>query len=161
MPDKVESDIEAEVEKLGYELVELERVGSKTRPILRLKIDRPESEGGQGITLEDCTRVSRALEAALDERHDLSERYVLEVSSPGVERPLIRDRDFRRFTGQEVAVHSRKPIHGSAKRVEGELIGLQETDEGEQILLRTAKGEELAIPRELTTKVHLVFRFFQ
>ncbi|HUE96983.1 MAG TPA: hypothetical protein VMN39_10000, partial [Longimicrobiaceae bacterium] len=81
------------------------------------------------------------------------------VSSPGVERPLVRPRDFERFAGQEVVVQATRPIHGNAKRVEGELIGLEEGLEGARILLRTAKGEDLAIPRELATKVHLVFRY--
>lgn len=159
MADRLETDIEAEVERLGFELVELERAGSKNRPILRLRIDRPEAEPGSGVTLDDCTAVSRALEASLDERPDLSERYVLEVSSPGVERPLVRARDFRRFAGQEIAVQASRPIHGTAKRVEGELVGLEEGPDGERILLRTAKGEDLAIPRAFATKVHLVFRF--
>lgn len=159
MVDRVESDIEVEVERLGFELVEIERVGSSNRPILRLRIDRPEADEGQGITLENCAHVSRALEAILDGRNDLSERYVLEVSSPGVERPLVRARDFRRFVGRDIAILGRGPIHGRSKRVEGELIGLDESGEGEIILVRTEKGEEIAIPRDQTKKVHLVFRF--
>ena len=159
MLDRVERDIESEVERLGFELVELERAGSSQRPILRLRIDRPDSTPENGITLDDCSTVSRALEAILDGRDDLSERYVLEVSSPGVERPLVRPRDFRRFTGQEIAVVGRSAIHGKSKRVEGELLGLDESGEVGTIRLRTAKGEELAIPRDQTKKVHLVFRF--
>lgn len=159
MGDRLESDIGAEVERLGFELVELERAGSKTRPILRLRIDRLGPEPDPAITLDDCITVSRGLEPSLDQRDDLSDRYVLEVSSPGVERPLVRPRDFQRFAGREIAVHSKRAIHGSAKRVEGELIGLNEGTDGETILLRTAKGEELAIPRALASKVHLVFRF--
>lgn len=159
MADRLHAEIEAEVERLGFELVELERAGSKNRPILRLRIDRPEAEAESGVTLGDCTAVSRAIEASLDERPDIAETYVLEVSSPGVERPLVKVRDYRRFAGREIAVQASRPIHGNAKRVEGELVGLEEGPDGERILLRTAKGEDLAIPRELATKVHLVFRF--
>jgi ribosome maturation factor RimP len=159
MADRLESDVEAEVERLGYELVDLERAGSRARPILRLRIDRPGEAAEQGITVEDCVLVSRALEASLDQRPDLSEKYVLEVSSPGVERPLVRPRDFSRFAGREIAVQATRPIHGNAKRVEGELIGLEQGADGERIRLRTANGEEIAIPRELASKVHLVFRF--
>jgi ribosome maturation factor RimP len=159
MTDPLLTEIETEVERLGFELVELERAGSRARPILRLRIDRSDSTESNGVTLDDCTLVSRTLEKSLDERGDLSERYVLEVSSPGVERPLVRKRDFARFVGREIAVHGRSPLRGGSKRVEGELIGLEEGEEGEFIRLRTAGGDELAVPRAQTTRVHLVYRW--
>lgn len=159
MSAALEQWIEEEVERLGYEVVELERAGSKNRPIFRLRIDRPDSTRGDGVTVDDCTRVSRALEQSLDERGDLSSRYVLEVSSPGIERPLVRPRDFERFAGEEIAVVGRSPIHGKSKRVEGELVGLRGEGDGEQIVVRTSKGEEVEIPRRAATKVHLVYRW--
>jgi ribosome maturation factor RimP len=159
MIDPVERFIETQLEELGFELVELERAGSKARPILRLRIDRPDSGPGQGVSLDDCQRVSRALEARLEEGGQVPDRYVLEVSSPGVERPLTKTRDFARFRGLEVAVHGRVPLRGSEKRVEGELIGLQEDAGRETILLRTADGADLAVPREHAKRVHLVFRW--
>lgn len=158
MSDSLRQEIDEHVETLGFEVVELERAGSRARPILRLRIDRLDDDG-TGVTLEDCTRVSRALEAELDQRSDLSPRYVLEVSSPGVERPLVRVRDFERFAGQEIAVHGRKEILPGARRVEGELVGLRTVEDGEHIVLRTKKGEEVSIPRQQTTKVHLVYRW--
>jgi ribosome maturation factor RimP len=103
--------------------------------------------------------LSRALEASLDHRSDLSERYVLEVSSPGVERPLVRRRDFDRFAGREIAVLGRERLHGTAKRLSGELIGLEGPDGDERIRLRLASGEILEIPRERTKRVHLVYRW--
>src|SRR5690606_39553856 len=90
--DSLERELEARLESLGFELVELERAGSRTRPVLRLRIDV--AAGDHGVTLDDCARVSRALEPYLDTVEGLPERYVLEVSSPGVERPLVRARDF-------------------------------------------------------------------
>jgi ribosome maturation factor RimP len=159
MVDPLLNDIEAAVERLGFELVEMERAGSAARPILRLRIDRPGSELGQGVTLDDCAMLSRALEASLDHRSDLSERYVLEVSSPGVERPLVRRRDFDRFAGREIAVLGREPLHGTAKRLAGELIGLEGPDGDERIRLRLASGEVLEIPRERTKRVHLIYRW--
>jgi ribosome maturation factor RimP len=158
MPDPLLQEIEDQVERLGFELVDLERAGSRARPILRLRIDRSTDAEG-GVTLEDCKVVSRALEATLDDRSDLSPRYVLEVSSPGVERPLVRRRDFERFIGREIAVLSKREIVPGAKRVEGELLGIDDVDGGETIRLRTARGEEVAIRREETTKVHLVYRW--
>lgn len=159
MADPVETFVESCVDELGFELVELERAGSRARPVLRLRIDYPDSVPGQGISVEDCQRVSRAVEAGLEARGDVPEAYVLEVSSPGVERPLTRSRDFERFRGREIAVHGKAAIRGSAKRVEGELIGLRGEPGRDSILLRTTDGEELSIPRERIKRVHLVFRW--
>ena len=159
----VEQEIEARVEDLGFELVELERAGSKSRPILRLRIDRPDSEPGQGVTVDDCARVSRVLEAFLDESAVGGGRYVLEVSSPGVERPLLRARDFRRFAGRRVALKGFAPLAGREKRLEGELLGLDglqaEEGEGGSIRIRLDDGEEAEVPRAEVARAHLVFRW--
>ncbi|MQA88938.1 MAG: ribosome maturation factor RimP [Gemmatimonas sp.] len=159
MVDPLSLQIESEVERLGFELVDMERAGSRARPVLRLRIDRPAGEPEMAVTLEDCVRVSRSLEAVLDERPDLAPRYVLEVSSPGVERPLVKKRDFERFAGREVAVHLKHGARPGTSRVEGELIGIEETADGESIRLRTADDEVLSVPREQARKVHLVFRW--
>ncbi len=159
MIDPVERFIETQVEELGFELVEFERAGSKARPVYRLRIDRPDSVPGMGVSLDDCQRVSRSLESGLEESGVVPDQYVLEVSSPGVERPLTRPRDFRRFRGREVAVHGRVALRGSEKRIEGELVGMNEDAGREMILLRTADGAELAIPREQAKRVHLVYRW--
>jgi ribosome maturation factor RimP len=151
--------IEDRVAALGYELVELERAGSKNRPVLRLRIDRPDSSRGHGVTLDDCARVSRALEAWLDETADLGPRYVLEVSSPGVERPLVRPADFRRFAGQPVALRGAAPLGGRARRLEGELVGLVEGETGESVRIRLAGGEEVDIPRVEIARANLLFRW--
>jgi len=84
----------------GVELVQIERQGE----ILRVYIDRPE-----GVTLDDCERVSHGLSAAVDEVGE----YTLEVSSPGLDRPLVKPADFQRFAGQRARLRSREPIHGS------------------------------------------------
>src|SRR5262247_3261998 len=97
---------------------ELEQLGSKNRPVLRLRIDRPDSAEGKGVTIDDCSRVSRAIEQYLEEQGRIAERYVLEVSSPGIERPLHRRRDFERFAGREVAVKLHRPLGEHGRRVE-------------------------------------------
>jgi ribosome maturation factor RimP len=161
----VEQELEARVEELGFELVELERAGSKSRPILRLRIDRPESEPGHGVTVDDCARVSRAVEAYLDESEVAGVRYQLEVSSPGVERPLLRARDFRRFAGQRVALKGYSPLAGRQKRLEGELLGFEEpvaeggAEDTGTIRIRLDDGEEADIPRAEVARAHLVFRW--
>ena len=89
----LDRELERRVEELGYEMVELERAGSAHRPILRLRIERSDATAPEAaVSVEDCTRVSRALEAFLDAGGALAPKYVLEVSSPGVERPLVRAR---------------------------------------------------------------------
>ncbi len=159
MTDSLQQAVEARVESLGYEFVELERGGSKGRPLLRVRIDRPDSGPGQGVSLEDCTRVSRSLEEVLDGRPDLGERYVLEVSSPGLERPLLKRRDFERFAGQEVWVKGTQPLVGESKRIEGELLGLGESDGTEVVRLRLADGEEVAVPRARIARAQLIYRW--
>lgn len=155
----LERAIEQHVDDLGFELVEMERAGSARRPILRLRVDRPDSAPGEGVTLEDCGRISRALEAVLDERPDLADSYVLEVSSPGVERPLRRRRDWDRFSGQEVALQGKTPLAGRARRLEGTLLGAEGEEGTERIRLRLPDGEEVEVPRSEVDRAHLVYRW--
>lgn len=157
--DAIEREIESRVEAMGFEFVELERAGSRSRPILRVRIDLPDSEPGRGVTLDDCARVSRALEEYLDAQAELGGRYVVEVSSPGIERPLIRPRDFERFKGREIAVKGYDVIAGRSRRLEGELLGRFEDQEGEWIRLRLPDGEVVDVPREQIARAHLVFRW--
>jgi ribosome maturation factor RimP len=159
MAEELEQQIEERVAVLGYELVELERAGSKARPILRVRVDVPGSEPGAGVSVEDCARVSRAIEEYLDDASDVSERYVLEVSSPGVERPLVRAADFTRFAGREIAVKMTKPLASGARRIEGQLIGLETAAGEERIRLRLPDASMLDIPRADVTRANLIFRW--
>lgn len=159
MADELEREIERRVEALGYEFVELERAGSRARPILRVRIDRPGSGPRMGVTVDDCARVSRGLEEWLDTETAIADRYVLEVSSPGVERPLVRDADFTRFAGREVAVKMSSPLPNGSKRVEGELIGLDTAGGAERVRLRLADGSLIDIPRSDVARAHLIFRW--
>ena len=153
--ESLDGEIEARVEALGYELVELERSGSKTRPILRLRIDKPADAAEAGVSVEDCTRVSRDVEEFLDAREDIGERYVLEVSSPGLERPLVKRRDFERFAGKEISVKTSHAVGDLGKRVEGVLKGIADDD---RIQLEI-KGATVEIPRDDIKKANLVFRW--
>jgi ribosome maturation factor RimP len=157
---EIERELERRVEDLGYELVEVRWGGSGQRPQLKLRIDRLDSSPGSGVTVDECASVSRALESWLDEHEALSNRYVLEVSSPGVDRPLIRPRDFARFRGERVAVVGRDILLGRSTRLEGELLGLEdEGSEGEAVRLRLPGGEEVTVPRSDIRKAHLVFEW--
>ncbi|MBW3554177.1 MAG: ribosome maturation factor RimP [Gemmatimonadetes bacterium] len=155
----LEQALEERTEALGFELVELERAGSKARPVLRVRVDRPDSKPGAGISLEDCARVSRALEEYLDALPALAQNYVLEVSSPGVERPLVRRGDYDRFRGHEVALRGYAPLAGRGRRLQGELLGLDEGPGGDGVRLRLEDGEEVVVPREGIARAHLVFRW--
>jgi ribosome maturation factor RimP len=157
--DLIEKGLETRVEALGYEFVELEWAGSRSRPILRLRIDLPASSPGGGVTLEDCARVSRELESVLDEEPEFGGRYLLEVSSPGVDRPLIRRRDFERFAGREIAIRGDAILAGRARRLEGELVGLVEMAGEEQVRLRLNDGSVVDVPRAEVTRAHLVYRW--
>jgi ribosome maturation factor RimP len=106
---------------MGYELVGVEYFSrGKAGRLLRVYIDRQE-----GITVDDCAAVSRQLSAMLDVEDPIAENYELEVSSPGLDRPLIRPEDFVRFAGERVRVRLSRPLEGR-RNFEGTLIGLAE-----------------------------------
>jgi len=160
LPDLAE-ELEERLEGMGFELVEAEWVGRANRPSLRLRIDLPDSVLGEGgVTVGQCAEVSRALEPWLDEHPEIPEQYVLEVSSPGVERPLTRLRDWRRFAGQQVLVKGKDLPGGKGNRLEGELLGVEMGD-GEKAfaVLLLSSGEKIEIPLEGIQKAHLVFRW--
>lgn len=90
-----------------FELVHVEIAGTKRDVVVRVYIDKPE-----GVTLDDCSQVSRDIEAVLDVEDIIPSRYVLEVSSPGIERPLYSLADFKRFTGKLAKVKTKIDIDG-------------------------------------------------
>lgn len=131
----------------GIELVHLEMKQQGGRPFLRLYIDR---EGG--ITLDDCSRVSRRLSAELDIEDPIDGPYTLEVSSPGLDRPLFTDRDFERFAGARIRVRTAAP-HLGRRNFSGRLAGISEgavrlvlEGEREILLPRTAIAEARLVP---------------
>jgi ribosome maturation factor RimP len=143
----------------GVDLVQVRHLREPEGTVLRVLIELPGADkaepGAAGITLEDCRRVSRALSDVLDaDELIIPGQYRLEVSSPGVERPLVKAVDFERYAGREVQVSTKTPIEGR-KNFSGVLGGLR----GDQVLLRDSKGEDLALPLDGVAKAHLVFRF--
>jgi len=98
----------------------------------------------------------------LDELEDIPGRYVIEVSSPGVERPLTRVRDWSRFRGQRVAVEGLEPLMGDQRRIEGELLGFAEEgdneteSDSERVRIRTDEGDELILSLNEVKRAHLV-----
>src|SRR5690606_31159963 len=107
---EIAEELERRVAELGFEVVDLRWGGTSRRPVLQLRIDRPDGPARSRVSLDDCAGVSRALEPWLDAHEGLSERYTLEVSSPGVGRPLVRPRDFERFRGEQVVVQGHEAL---------------------------------------------------
>ncbi|MGE0159268.1 MAG: ribosome maturation factor RimP [Gemmatimonadales bacterium] len=160
---EMEQELAGRIADLGFELVEVKWGGSGQRPQLKVRIDRPDAAPGAGVTVDECAKVSRALEPWLDAHEALSKRYVLEVSSPGVERPLVKGRDFERFRGERVAVVGTGLLAGMATRLEGELLGLEGAgSDAEAVRLRLSGKEgdkEVSIPRSEIRKANLLFEW--
>ncbi len=103
-PADLQRELTERVAALGFEVVECRVGGSRRHPHLMLRIDRPGARAGHGITVDECAEVSRALEPWLDQAGVGEGRYVLEVSSPGLERPLRRLDEWERYIGAMVEV---------------------------------------------------------
>lgn len=124
MKKSIEATIEEMVAKITdpreFEIVDVEYVKEAGEYYLRVYIDK---EGG--ISLSDCESVSRELSEVLDVKDPIKDNYFLEVSSPGLDRPLKKDKDFVRYQGRDVEIKLYKPMNG-CKQFEGELVGLTE-----------------------------------
>jgi ribosome maturation factor RimP len=131
---------------LGLEVVLAEIKGSGNQTIVRMFIDQP-----SGITLDDCERFSKRLSVSLDVEDWIPFRYVLEVSSPGINRPLVKESDFRRFCGQNAKVQTRLPIE-SQKHFKGRIIGVTEG----RLTLEIAPGKQIGIALTDIEKASLI-----
>ena len=110
------------IEGLGYELVRIRLMGGhgKVQRTLQIMADRPEG----GIGVEDCSKISTAISAVMDVEDPIEENYVLEVSSPGIDRPLTRLQDFERWKGWEARIETTELIDGR-RRFKGDLVGVE------------------------------------
>jgi len=134
---------------LGFELVDLRQTGTLQRPILQVRVDRPDSRPGQGVTADDCAGISRSLERFLESRAMVGPRYVLEVSSPGLERPLRWPEHWRRFVGEQARVRSR--LLGGRRTVR--IVALPDD---EHVTLRGDDGTEITLPLDGIAEATLV-----
>jgi ribosome maturation factor RimP len=150
--EALEQVVSRELDQLGLDLVELRVGGSRARPTLQLRIDRRD---GQQVTVDDCAVASRAIEARLDAGQEVGDRYVLEVSSPGVERPLKKVADWRRFVGRRASVLS--PALGGREEVE--LLGVEGEEGAEVVVVRTARGIEQRVPLAEVKEARLAFHW--
>ncbi len=147
-PANVLNVIEPVVESLGYELVGVEYLTQGRDGLLRVYIDAED-----GIRVEDCQRVSHQLSGVLDVEDVIKGHYSLEISSPGLDRPLFSAAHFARFAGSEVKLRLDAPLNGRRK-FRGTLIGVED---GEVRLLMD--GEEVRVPLASIDRANLVPQF--
>ena len=145
--DRIRQLVAEVIEGQGYELVELELRGSGKNLILRVFIDSP-----AGISHQDCGLVSEQLGTVLDVEDLIPISYTLEVSSPGLDRKLVKDSDYTRFEGKLVKVQTRIPLQ-SQKTFKGRLRGIQ----GGNVLLETPQGGLVEIPLDVIHEARLEF----
>ncbi len=144
--EQIERLIEPSLAAMGYEIVRVLIMG-KHSPTLQIMAERKDE---QAMTVEDCADISRQISAVLDVEDPIRSAYTLEVSSPGLDRPLTRPKDFQRFAGYEAKLETRVPIDGRRKFT-GKLIGL----DGEVVKLKDDAGE-VALPYAQIQKARLV-----
>jgi ribosome maturation factor RimP len=139
--------VEPAVSGLGFELWGIEYLPQRNHAMLRIYIDGP-----NGITVDDCALVSRQVSAVLDVEDPIQSEYTLEVSSPGLDRPLFKLDQYARYAGEKVMIRLRVPFE-RRRNFSGTLIGV----EGEDVVVHVDDHEYL-LPFETIDKAHIVGR---
>ena len=140
--DKIAADA-AKANKV--EFIQSEIVGSKRNMTVRIYIDKPE-----GVTLDDCSAVSHSIEAVIDAEDFIPSSYILEVSSPGIERPLFALKDFERFVGKKAKVKTADAINGQAN-FNGRIVAV----DGDEIVFEDKTNGPVRIPFASVAKANL------
>ncbi|HEY2931742.1 MAG TPA: ribosome maturation factor RimP [Acidobacteriota bacterium] len=149
-PDRLGDLINRAVEEEGYEPVHHEFLTTGGQPVLRIYIDKP-----GGVTLDDCQYISEKLSVLLDVEDIIPHRYTLEVSSPGLDRPLVKERDFVRFLGKRVRLKTREAI-GGQRNFKGTM---QRFERRKMALLEDGKMAPVEIDLENIQKANLIYEF--
>lgn len=131
--------IEPEAKALGLELVRVQMFGGRSDPTLQVMAERPDT---RQLGLTDCEALSRRISEVLDQNDPIEEAYRLEVSSPGIDRPLTRASDFTDWTGFDARIRLAEPIEGR-KQLDGRLLGLED---GIVSVMLAKGGEPFAFP---------------
>ena len=137
---------ESVLDEMGFELVDVEYVGAGGRKVLRIYMDRP-----GGVTLDDCARVSREIGVLIDVKDLIPQRYVLEVSSPGLNRRLKKERDFAWAVGKKVKVRMKSPV-GGRRNFTGRLTGMKDA-----AILVAVDSVETMLPIQGIEKAKVVY----
>jgi ribosome maturation factor RimP len=130
--------IEPEAKALGFELVRVAMIGGESDPTLQVMAERPDT---RQLTIDDCADLSRRISNTLDAADPIETAYRLEVSSPGIDRPLTRFKDFADWAGHEARITLAEPM-GERKQFTGELRGI----DGDDVLIETKAGEDARLP---------------
>ena len=146
LPNRVEKLIAPTVDALGFDIVRVQFTG-KGRLTLQIMA---EPKSGTVMTVDDCASISRAVSAVLDVADSIPDAYTLEVSSPGIDRPLVRLEDFDRFSGLEAKVEMAQPIDGH-RRFRGQLMGI----DGDNVRL-AVDGAEVNLPYKNILRAKLI-----
>ena len=144
---RVERIIAPTLDGMGYELVRVQMSGGRQHSRLQVMAERADQ---RGMTVDDCAEISRAVSALLDVEDPIAGSYDLEVSSPGIDRPLTRPRDFERFAGQEAKIEMRETLDGR-RRFRGLLKGFEEG-----CALLEVESETVKLPVEDIERAKLV-----
>ena len=144
--DEIAPIIEPSLEAMGYRLVRVALLGAR-RATLQIMAERTDDTP---MTVDDCTQISRSVSALLDVADPIAEPYMLEVSSPGIDRPLTRPEDYDRFAGFEAKIELGRPFDGR-KRFRGRLLGRDETH-----VRVVAEAGEVRLPLADIAKAKLV-----
>lgn len=147
--EKVENLIKKKVEDIGYELYDVEYVKEGKNFFLRIFIDK-----NTGINLNDCERVNDAISDLLDEANYIKEQYFLEVSSPGVERVLRKDKHLKQSLGKDVEIKLFKKDENGSKEYVGKL-----KEYNKETITLTIEGQEHAINRENISHIKIVYNW--
>jgi ribosome maturation factor RimP len=147
--DALLAPIRDHIAGLGFELVDLRRTGTLERPILQVRVDRPDSRPGQGVTADDCAAISRSLERFLETRAMVGPRYVLEVSSPGFERPLRWPEHWRRFVGRDARVRA-ESLPGRNR------VRIVAVPDDEHVIVRRDDGTDVTLAFDMIREANLV-----
>lgn len=142
---EVEILIQPILDSLNIELVLIEYFRTKSGGRLKILIDKEE-----GVTIDDCAMVSKMISRALDHTEIIHHRYHLEVSSPGFDRPLVKEKDFIRFKGKQCKITTREPYQ-DRRNFKGELLGL----ENNNVMIRV-ENELFKIPFTQIAKANLI-----
>lgn len=157
MNGTLEDLVASEIKPLGLELFELRLSGSKGRPVLDVRIER---EDGGKVTVDTCAAASRAIEARLDSQDFGGRRYVLEVSSPGIERPLRNAKDWKRFVGRTAVVTANVAGDPAGRRTdEVEIVGVEGDAGQEVVIVHDGRGDERRFALAAVEKARLAFHW--
>ena len=151
IPEELRVLIEPVAEGSGFELVDVMITRGRHPWLLRVTLDTPEGDGL--VSIESCARVSREIETQLDVADAIPAAYRLEVSSPGLDRLLAREKDFRAACGSEVQLETRRPLDGR-RRFRGRLVGFDD-----QVVTLSLDGDEIGIPFDEVAKARIIYEF--